>query len=162
MHRRRCTRSACLHRVAPSVENQIAEELPAFDGERDALSAADAECGEAALHVATLHLVNEGHEHAAAGGADGMAERDRAAIDVDLRDVELQFLRDGQRLRGEGFIRFDQIHRAERPAGLLQAALCGGDRTFAHVGGIDAGAGIRNNFREHGQAELRSRARPTS
>ena len=38
-----------------------------------------------------------------------MAERDRAAVDVDLLAIEAQLLLDGQVLRGERFVDLDEI-----------------------------------------------------
>src|SRR5882672_7706658 len=83
----------------------------------DAHAAADAQRGEALLGVALLHLVEQGRQHARARGADRMAERDRAAIDVELRWIEAEFLADGQRLRGEGFVGLDEVEVLDRPAG---------------------------------------------
>ena len=54
----------------------------ALDGEGDGVAAAEAEGGDAAVDVAANHLVDEGDEDARAGGADGMADGDGAAIDV--------------------------------------------------------------------------------
>src|SRR3546814_7337390 len=59
----------------------------ALDAHGAAHAAADAERGERLLRVAALHLVKEGHEDAGARGADRMAERDGAAVDVDLRSA---------------------------------------------------------------------------
>jgi len=40
-----------------------------------------------------------------------VAERDRAAIDIDMRRVvrEMQLAQHGQRLAGEGFVEFDGV-----------------------------------------------------
>src|SRR5262249_28090975 len=66
---------------------------------RNAHAAADAERGKAFLGVALLHLVQQRHQHARAGGADRMAERDRATVDVDLRRVPAEVLVDRASLR---------------------------------------------------------------
>src|SRR5215204_901755 len=52
--------------------------------ERHAIAAAEAQRGDAALRVAAFHRVEERGEDAAAARADGVAQRDRAAVDVDL------------------------------------------------------------------------------
>src|ERR1700744_3796633 len=55
---------------------------------------ADAQRGEALLGVALFHLVQQRHQHAGAGSADGMADRDRAAVDVDLGRIPAEVLVD--------------------------------------------------------------------
>ena len=64
--------------------------LEAFDGERDGVAAAKAKRGDAALQVAALQFVKQRDEDARAGSADGMAERDCAAIDVYFFGIEFQ------------------------------------------------------------------------
>ncbi len=56
--------------------------LEALDGEGYGVAAAEAEGGDTALQVAALQFVEQRDEHARTGGADGMAERDCAAVDV--------------------------------------------------------------------------------
>src|SRR4051812_40132516 len=67
-------------------------EPSALDCQRDAHAAADAQRGEAFLRVAPAHLVQQRDEHAAAGSADGMPERNGAAVDVDPARVPAHFL----------------------------------------------------------------------
>ena len=72
------------------------------------------------LQIAPLQLVEHGADQDRAGGADRMAERDRAAIDVDLVAVELEvadeFLRDDR----EGLVDLEQVDVVEREPGLGQ------------------------------------------
>src|SRR5215207_3228991 len=75
-----------------------------LDAHGDAHAAADAEGGEAALRIALLHFVEEGDEDPCPGGADRMAERDRAAIDVDDLGVPAEVLVDRAGLRREGLV----------------------------------------------------------
>src|SRR5215472_4712859 len=96
-----------------------------FDAHRDAHAAADAQRGEAFLRVALLHFEEQRHQHAGAGGADRMAERDRAAIDVDLRGVPAEVLVDRTGLRGERLVRLDQLEVFDLPAGLLEGGARG-------------------------------------
>src|SRR4051812_16454317 len=56
----------------------------AFDGEGNPHAAADAQRSDALLGLAALHLVQERDEDAAAGRTDGVPDRDRTAVDVDL------------------------------------------------------------------------------
>src|SRR5215475_6134458 len=111
------------------------------DTHRDAHAAADAERGEALLGVALLHFVQQRHQHAGAGGADRVTDRDRAAIDVDLGGIPAEVLVDGAGLRREGLVGLDQIEVADVPAGLLQRGAGSRDRARAHDLGIDAGLG---------------------
>src|SRR4051794_9159594 len=66
----------------------------ACDAHRDAHAAADAQRGEALLGVALLHLVQQGHQHARAGCADRMADRDCAAVNIDLAGIPAEVLID--------------------------------------------------------------------
>src|SRR5436305_8671905 len=91
----------------------------AREAHRDAHAAADAQRGEALLGIALLHLVQQGYQHARAGGADRMADRNRAAIDVDLAGIPAEVLVDRAGLRRERFIGLDQVEIADAPAGLL-------------------------------------------
>ena len=59
-------------------------------------------------------------QHARAGRADRMADRDRAAVDVDLAGVPAEVLVDRAGLRGERLVGLDQIEVLGLPAGLLQ------------------------------------------
>ena len=83
--------------------------LCAVDDEGDAFAAADAEGGDAALRVALLHCVEEGDEDAGAGSADGVAEGDGAAVDVDAGGVEAEELVVDDGDDGEGFVDLVEI-----------------------------------------------------
>src|SRR5215470_9172451 len=109
------------------------------DTHRDAHATADAERGETLLGVALLHFVQQRHQHAGAGSADGMADRDRPAIDVALAGVPAEILVDGTSLRRKGLVSLDQIEVADIPAGLLQCGAGSRDRARTHDLGIDAG-----------------------
>ena len=88
----------------------------ASDTHRNTHAAADAERGEALLGIALLHFVQQGHEHARAGSADRVADRDRAAVDVDLGRIPAQVLVDRAGLRRECLVGLDQIEIADAPA----------------------------------------------
>src|SRR5215212_6600488 len=85
----------------------------------DTHATTDAERRKALFGVAFLHLVKERHQYARAGGADGMPDRDRATIDVDLGSIPAEVLVDGAGLRRERLIGLDQIEIADVPAGLF-------------------------------------------
>ena len=111
----------------------------AFHAHGDAHAAADAQGGQALLGVAALHLEQQRIEHARARGADGVADGDGAAVDIDLVGIPAQPLVDGAGLRREGLVGLDQVEVLDGPAGLLQRLLGSGDRPRAHDRGVDAG-----------------------
>ena len=94
------------------------------------------------------------HQDAAAGGADGVADGDGAAVDVDLVRVPLHFAVDRDRLRGESLVDFHQVEVAHAPARLLQAQLARRHRPHAHDLGIDAGRRVGADGGERLQADL--------
>src|SRR5215831_5729377 len=95
-----------------------------------ALAAADAFGGDALADAEPLHCVDEMQHDAVAARAHGMAEPDRAAVDVELVAVDAaagagkpeHFLAEGvvlpggeagEHLRGEGFVDLPQADVAE-------------------------------------------------
>ena len=76
---------------------------------RDRSPAAEAERREALPPAAPPKLVEERRQDARARRADRVAERDRAAVDVDLVPVEAELVAIGQDLRGERLVDLDQI-----------------------------------------------------
>src|SRR5215472_9912286 len=91
-----------------------------FHAHRDAHSAADAQRSQSFFRIALLHLMQQRDQHAGARRADRMAERDRAAVDVDLVGVPAEILVDRARLGREGFVRLDQVEIFDLPACLLE------------------------------------------
>src|SRR2546429_9766713 len=67
-----------------------------------------------------------------------MTERDTAAVDVDLRGVELQLADAGNRLRGKCFIQLDEIDLIDCEAGSFEGFLRRRNRPEAHTVGIHA------------------------
>src|SRR6185312_16200856 len=57
------------------------------DAEGNRVAAAEAERGEAAVHVAVLHGIEKRRQHARAARADRMAERDGAAVHIHVVPV---------------------------------------------------------------------------
>src|SRR5205085_3201732 len=68
----------------PSFRDAYASVHATFDGDRGGFAAADAERGDAAPEVVGFHGVQERYDQPRAGGADGMAERAGAAVDVEF------------------------------------------------------------------------------
>src|SRR5699024_6445644 len=61
-----------------------------LDDEGHTLSAADAQGGQAELAIALAKAIDQGGGHAGTGGAPGVAERDRPAMDVERVVVDAE------------------------------------------------------------------------
>lgn len=85
-----------------------------------ALSAANAQRGQAALLACALHLMEEVDGDTATGGAQGVADGDGAAVDVDLRGVPAHDLVHRHGLRGEGLVGLNEVQVARLPLRELQ------------------------------------------
>src|SRR4051812_14224113 len=81
---------------------------------------ADAHRYHAVLPVVAPDAVHERRGAYRTGCAERMTQRDGAAERVDFCWIEIQFLDDGERLRGKRLVEFDPVHVVERKADLLQ------------------------------------------
>src|SRR5262249_34086262 len=94
-----------------------------FDGQRDALTAADAKRDEAARETVAAHRVDQlGRQHRT-GGADRMAMGHGAAFDVDDVLGQPELARDNDGDGGAGLIDLGALDGANTPAGALQGLL---------------------------------------
>ena len=116
-------------------------------------------------------LVGHGGDHARAGGAEWVAERDGAAVHVEAGGVDgaggfvaaeagfgkgigCHHLEHGEHLRGEGFVQVDKVGVGERDAGAVERAGDGeGGSHQQLVGGVDADVAPRAQGGERGVAE---------
>src|ERR1035437_1652187 len=92
-------------------------EYPSPDRLEDAGGAhasADTHGDHAVFDVPSRHLAQQGSGELRAGAAERMAERDGAAVDVDLGKIKAEHLDDGERLRGERLVQLDQVDIVER------------------------------------------------
>src|SRR6202051_4115018 len=80
--------------------------LNPLDDGRSAHAAADAQRHQRGRLVGALEFVEHGAQDHRAGGAQRMAERDRAAVDVDPGVVDIEGLHVAQHHRGEGLVQF--------------------------------------------------------
>src|SRR5699024_3795790 len=103
-----------------------------LDDEGHTLSAADAQGGQAELAIALAKAIDQGGGHAGTGGAPGVAERDRPAMDVERVVVDAEVLGRRDDLRGEGFVQLDQVHVVDAEAGIGQRPPRGLDRAQTH------------------------------
>src|SRR5580765_3267410 len=100
----------------------IAISLLTLNGECDAHAASDTKRSQAALGVALLHFVEQRDEDPAARGADRMAERDRAAVHVDLARIPAHLAIDGDGLGGERLVDLHEIQVLRLPSGARERA----------------------------------------
>ena len=75
------------------------------------------------LGSAAAHFEEQGVQDACARSADGVANRDRAAIDVHLAGVPAELLVHRAGLRRESLVRLHEIEIARLPAGFFQRLL---------------------------------------
>ena len=94
--------------------------LDALEGGCDGAAAAEAQRGETVAALAATELVQQRRHDPGAARADRMAERDRAAVDVDLRPVEAELAAVGERLRGERLVDLDQVEVLDPQLELLE------------------------------------------
>ena len=80
----------------------------------DPLADADAHRRQPKVAAPAAELVNERRHHSRARGAEGMAERDGAAIHIDGRRIEPELAHAGDRLRRERLVQLDQIEIGDR------------------------------------------------
>src|SRR6266404_6617930 len=73
-----------------------------------------------------------------------MAQRDRAAMDIEPLAGERQLTLDGAGLRRERLVDLDEIHVIHRQSGLCQSGPRRGHRTDSHHGRIDSCHAPRN------------------
>src|ERR671925_1430661 len=128
--------------------------LRGLEHDGEALADADADRGEPPAAAATAQLTRERAEDAHARGAEGMADRDRAAVDVDDRGIKVRPLaQTGQRLDGERFIQLDDRQIAPTDPGASEGVVRSFDRTDPEDVRIDAGGGAAGDAGKRLDAE---------
>ena len=106
------------------------------------------------MRVAALHFVEQGDEDAGAAGADGMADGDGAAVDVDAVEGEAEFFGDAEGLDAEGFVEFEEVDVVDGPAGAGEDFLNAGDGSEHDPAGSDAAGGLRADGGERREVEF--------
>src|SRR6187402_522267 len=92
----------------PSFSDFLGSMRVTLHGDRGGLAAADAECRDAALEVLRFKRMQQRHDQPRAGGADGMAERAGAAVDVELLSDDAEVLLRRHRHHGKSLVDFEQ------------------------------------------------------
>ncbi|CDN41361.1 hypothetical protein BN871_AF_00170 [Paenibacillus sp. P22] len=117
-------------------------------------AAADAHRHDAVAAASAAQLVDQRDADLGAGAAERMAQRDRAAVDIDLLLVDAELPDDMEALGGERFIDFIEIDLLLGNAGSLQRLWNRLDRAYAHDLRLDARKGERTECSQRLQAEL--------
>src|SRR6266852_1052160 len=124
--------------------------LDAFQNQGDSLAHTDAHGAQRIFSLCAHKLVERGGYKPCSAGTEGVSYGDRTAVWIYVRRVvwNSQFAQDGQRLRGEGFVQFDDVHLPERQTRFGQNLVRRGSWTHAHdsrsyasgCGGDDSGS----------------------
>src|ERR1700761_3105962 len=94
-----------------------------FEDGGHALAAANAHGLEPITGTPSTHFIKQGSEHAHAGGADRMSERDAGAVDVQtVVIVPVPAFEYRENLSSECFVEFDEIDLVERETGARKQA----------------------------------------
>ena len=92
--------------------------------------------------VGALQLVQRGRDQPGAGGPDGVAERDRAAVDVGALERGAGLLRPGEYDGRERLVDLEEVEVVEGEAGALEQPTGRVDRTVEVVVGIRPDQGV--------------------
>src|SRR5450830_1470650 len=125
-----------------------------FDRHRRRFAAADAQGRHAALAAGFLQGAQQGDDGARARGADRVAQRARAAVDVDLAVRNVEVVHGGHRHGGERFIDLEQVHLAAAPACFRVQFLDGADGSRGELVRRLRVRGVAVDLGDDGAAEL--------
>src|SRR2546421_4118105 len=117
----------------------LSPSLISLTNNRDALSAADAGCGQSVPASATRQFVEQSQDQTGSSRAQRMSQRNRAAVDIRPFTIKSQFLLNREVLRRKGFIHFDQIDIGKFQPGLVERQARCRYGTDAHDLGFDSG-----------------------
>src|SRR5262249_8265796 len=114
------------------------------------LAGPDAQRHRGVAPARLLQLARDREREARARGAERMADRDRAAVRVDARvlEVDLHEPQAAERLACEGFVDFDDIHVFQLQPCSLESKRYSVCRPDAHDAWLDAGARRRHDARD--------------
>src|SRR5260221_9669116 len=122
----------------------------------DPLAAADALCRQSVALALAFQQRSRLAGDARTGGAERVPERQGAAVDIGLGEIDAEIADAGERLRGKGFVELDDVDVLHRKAGALQRLLGRRDRTDPHDLGRAAGDGDALDARQNRQLVARS------
>src|SRR4051812_20226748 len=123
------------HGACGAVPFAVLQSVSAINLEqsRAALAAADAHRHDAPLGLAAMAFLQDVAGETRAGHAEGMADRDRAAVDVVLLRIDAELVARIEALAGEGFVELPEVDVIDLEAVALQQLRHGEDRPDAHL-----------------------------
>src|SRR5229473_8117169 len=89
--------------------------------------------------------MKQSQNQTSSSGAQRMAQRNSATVDVGSSAIETEFLLDGEVLSRKSFVDCNQIHIREFQAGFFQRLTGGRHRPYAHEFRLDAGVSPTND-----------------
>ena len=98
-----------------------------LDNHRYGISSAEAERRDSVASSGLFQCVKQGHEYARSARADGMSQRDRAAVLIDAAVFQAEPPLAGERLYGECFIQFDVVDLLDVQSGTVEGLANGVD-----------------------------------
>src|SRR5213593_300066 len=128
--------------------------LDALEDAGRALAGADAHRHHAVLQIVAAQRMHDGGRADRTGGAQRVAQRDRAAHRVDLRGAQADGVDHRQRLCREGLVQLDPVDLVLRQTRVLQRGGDRLDRADAHDLGRHAARGEADEARQRLQVEL--------
>src|SRR5262245_25559615 len=108
-------RSFCAGRSARSTQFLLDRSL---HRECDAVAAPETQGGDSATEASSLQRVEQRRQHTSAAGANGVSERDGAAIHVHRGRIEAKLAQHRNGLYCERLIEFNEVHVLESPSDL--------------------------------------------
>src|SRR5216684_8643673 len=75
-----------------------------LDGQRNSIAAAQAQRRNSSMYVPPLHFVKQRRQNPRTRGADGMSDRNRAAVYIHFCWIEAQLARHGDCCHGKSFV----------------------------------------------------------
>ena len=128
--------------------------LYTLDQHRDALAHPYAHRAERQPAVSFLELMQRGRDQPGAGHAEGVTQRDRAAVWIDEIAIlwQAELTQHGDALASEGFVELDHIDIRYSVTAYRQELAHGRNRADAHDARRDAGAGEAEDARPRLQA----------
>jgi hypothetical protein len=124
----------------------------ALDRDGGGFTATDAKGCNAAFEVLRLQRMQQRHDQACAGGANGMTERAGAAIDVQPLPGDAEILLRRHCHHGKGFVDLEQIDIADVPANLVQQLANGRDWRRGEPLRLLAVGGMALDLGQYGEA----------
>src|SRR6201986_3182270 len=125
--------------------------LNPLDDGGDTHAAADAQGDQRAARVAALELVDHGAGDHGAGGAQRVAHRDGATVDVELLVGDVQVLLELQHHGRERLVQLEQVDVVHRQACAVDLFFGGGCGAGEHDDRIGAAGGGRDDPRPRRQ-----------